>query len=227
MLVTAKDEYEARKLMAEAKQDKQKWWFNKSDPMAKLTGWLAAFTGLLVLVTLGSIYVLKKTDDTLRAGQRAFVFVKFQPDHWTVAKKVGSETVRSFFIEWENNGNSQAKDLTVFLWCPRPSALNVVDPITAKSAPTVEAPRLLGPKQSVWGGYCNYRASELEDVRDHSVPMFIAAKAVYLDIFGEKHTTEFCTQIINLAGDLQNIGSVPTNDLVGCPKHNCADEECE
>jgi hypothetical protein len=226
--VRTKEEYEARKNAAEAEQDKQRWWFNKSDPMAKLTGWLVAFTGLLVIATVGTIWVLKKTDDTLRAGQRAFVFVKRPISSWTAAKKIGDETVRSFYIEWENNGNSQAQYLKVTLWCPRPSAFDTIDPITADSKYDVaEAPRLLGPKQSVWGGVCNYKASELTRVREQSIPMFIAAKAVYSDIFGEWHVTEFCTQIVSLQGDFESLQTVPTNDLISCPKHNCADDECK
>jgi hypothetical protein len=190
------------------------------------TGILALGTVALAIVAVFQWLTLEKTDHTLRAGQRAFVFVNRPVSSWTAARKVGSETVRSFYVEWENNGNSQAKNLRVALWCPRPSAFDIVDPITANKTPSVEAPRLLGPKQSVWGGVCNYRASELESVRDQSIPMFVAARAVYSDIFGEDHVTEFCAQVTSLAGDFQKIEGVPTNDLSSCPKHNCADDEC-
>jgi hypothetical protein len=64
-------------------------------------------------------------------------------------------------------------------------------------------------------------------VREQSIPMFIAAKAVYSDIFGEWHVTEFCTQIVSLQGDFESLQTVPTNDLISCPKHNCADDECK
>ena len=108
---------------------------------------------------------LEKTDNTLRAGERAFVFVKQHSDAWTAAKKVGDEVVRSFVLEVENNGNTQTKDLMISLYCPRPNIFEKIDPITSGKKPDIVSPRLLGPKQTGWAGVCNYRASELEDVR--------------------------------------------------------------
>jgi hypothetical protein len=224
--VGAREDYEGRKQAARAEQDKQKWWFNKSDPMARLTGWLVAFTGLLALATIGTIWVLKKTDDTLRAGQRAFVFVKRESNSWAVATQNGADINRQFYLTWENNGNTQTRDLKVALFCPRPNVFDTTDPITANAAPVVQAPRLLGPKQSVWGGVCNYSDSELEYARARSVPIFVAARATYRDIFDEWHVTEYCIKMVRLVGDFKNIGTVPANDLEICAAHNCADDEC-
>jgi hypothetical protein len=169
---------------------------------------------------------LEKTDHTLRAGQRAFVFVK--QGAWTTGKKVGDEVNRSLAVVWENNGNSQTRDMRVSLWCPRPSAFETVDPITSGRSPEISnVNRLLGPKQSVWGGVCHYSTTELENIRSKRLPWFVAAKATYFDIFGEPHVTEYCSTILNLEGDFRDPNVVPTNDAVGCDAHNCADDECK
>src|ERR1700761_338680 len=111
---------------------------------------MTLFTGALAVLGFLQWRTLEKTDHTARSGQRAFVFVKQSNDHWTTAWQEGGTIQRSFYIEWENNGNTQTRDMKVMLFCPRPSVFDTADPITSKSVVTVAASRLLGPKQSVW-----------------------------------------------------------------------------
>jgi choline-glycine betaine transporter len=75
--VGIKEEYEFRKITNEANRDKEQWWFNQTDPVARLTGWLMAFTGLLFLATIASVVALIVTDitlkDTMKASNRAWL----------------------------------------------------------------------------------------------------------------------------------------------------------
>jgi hypothetical protein len=185
------------------------------------------FTAILAVVAGLQWHTLDKTDATLRAGQRAFVFVK-TPGNWTVAKMVGDEARRAYFVELGNNGNSQTKNLTFSLYCPRPNVFERIDPITANKKPEVVAPRMLGPKQTIGAGICSYGASELERVRSGSVPLFIALRVIYNDIFDNFHVTEYCAILGNFGdGDFKALATIPTNDTIPCDVHNCADDECK
>ena len=85
----AREQYEANKRAEETKVDKKKWWFKQTAPIDRFTGWLVAWTALLFIATVLNAAILYVTDHTLRAGQRAFVFVKFSNSHWTVGRVVG------------------------------------------------------------------------------------------------------------------------------------------
>ncbi len=171
---------------------------------------------------------LEKTDQTWKAGERAFVFARVDKAGWQPAEKIGNQVVRGFFVPIENSGNSPTKDLVVSLYCPRPTAFDVIDPITAKATPTVVSPRLLGPKQLQWAGVCNYTASELQSVRGDKLSLFVAFRADYYDIFDAHHVTEFCQTLMNfIEGDFQQLSFIPNSNFVPCKAHNCADDECK
>lgn len=228
--MTDKEEYERRKANKQtAVENKysERWWVKFKDPLSIFTFVLAVATIVLTWVAILQKWTLDRTDETARAGQRAFVFPKQEGNNWTTGRKDGEEVRRSFAVVWENSGNSPTREMTVSLWCPRPNVFNQVDPVTAGTKPEVSgAGRLLGPKQSIWGGVCNYSSTELQNFKDKKPPWFIAAETTYYDIFGKWHLTEYCIQIINLDGDFKNAGVNPTADTFGCETHNCADDEC-
>ena len=171
---------------------------------------------------------LDKTDHTLRAGERAFVFPRLDQSGWQPAVMLNNQIVRGLFFGIENSGNSPTKNMILSLYCPRPNAFDTIDPITAGEKPTFVVTRLLGPKQTQWAGICNYTASELENVRSENISLFVAFHVAYDDIFDESHTTEFCTKITDFrAGDFKSLSYRPDNDFTPCEKHNCADEECK
>lgn len=83
----AKEEYEARKAAQETRRaiqqesrKKRPWWFRHPDPIAKFTGWVAIYTLVLAVATIGSAYILYKTDvtlyDTFVIAQRPWLSVK-------------------------------------------------------------------------------------------------------------------------------------------------------
>ena len=86
----AKEEYEARKAAQEARRSEQSeakkrnvYWFRHPDPVAKFTGWVAIYTLVLAVATIGSGFILYKTDltlyETLLATQRPWISVEIAP----------------------------------------------------------------------------------------------------------------------------------------------------
>jgi hypothetical protein len=49
----------------EKRDTKPLWWLGQRDPVVRFTAWLAVFTGLLFIVTVGSTIALLRTDWTL------------------------------------------------------------------------------------------------------------------------------------------------------------------
>jgi hypothetical protein len=212
-----------------AQRDKERsegWKSKLKDPIAIFTGILAFGTVALAVIAVFQWCTLEKTDKTLRAGQRAFVFVNQSPGQWIEPTTIDNEIVQRWHIEWENSGNSQTKDLTLELYCARPSEKPIRDPISAYGKPTVTSERLLGPKQIQWGGVCNYKASELKQVQGGR-HLYIGARATYWDIFDEPHLTEYCTEVFDLTGTVDKLDMRPDNRLRSCETRNCADKECE
>jgi cytochrome bd-type quinol oxidase subunit 2 len=92
---------------------------------AKVREPLNAFTCLLAIATIGLVIVsflqwrtLDKTDETFRAGERAFVFVTHNAAEWQPAQMINGQIVRFYPVVWENSGNSPTRDLTLEMHCP-------------------------------------------------------------------------------------------------------------
>jgi hypothetical protein len=194
---------------------------------------LNLFTGVLALATMALVYVsdlqwrtLDKTDETWRAGERAFVFLTHNGAGWQQAKMIDGEIVRLFPVVWENSGNSPTRNLVVELYCLPLWPLTTGNPTTLPTKPTLREKRLLGPKQTIWGGACNYPTSLLNLVKANGYHLYIAATADYYDIFDKHHWTEACFELINLSGTFEDLNVFPAHGINNCGR-NCADEECE
>jgi hypothetical protein len=213
---------------------------------AKVREPLNIFTCVLAIATIGLTIIsflqwrtLEKTDETWRVGERAFVFLKLPGDGWQKAQiTINGITMRTLPVTWENSGNSPTRDLVVKLYCVPPQLNAVKNPITVPVQPPLEVRLLLGPKQTTWGGACNYPAAALDLVKDKGYHLYIAAVADYFDIFDAPHKTEACFEVINLTGTYVNITKAPTGsfeDVDVIPQwqfttncgRNCADKECE
>jgi hypothetical protein len=207
-------------------KSKNRFWAALRDPLNIFTGVLAISTAGLVVVAAVQSYILEKTDQTFRAGERAFVFVKGQ-NTWLPAETFNTNILRSYVVEWENSGNTETKNLFVRLYCPRPSAFDTADPITLKYEPSQQISRLLGPKQSTWAGVCIYSDEELSHAADLGIPIYVASNSSYFDTFDDFHLTEYCVKLVQLTSrDFKNKAVVPNNLLEACTDHNCADKEC-
>jgi hypothetical protein len=207
-------------------------------PLADFRNPLTIFTGILALATFGLVYVswlqqrtLDQTDETMRAGERAFVFLKLPGDGWQKAQITNGITMRTLPVTWENSGNSPTRDLIVKLYCLPPLLTTVANPIAVASKPSLEVDLLLGSKQTAWGGACNYPAAVLDVVKDDGFHLYIAAVAHYFDIFDAPHKTEACFEVINLTGtttgSFEDANIIPQWQFTTSCGRNCADKECD
>jgi hypothetical protein len=175
---------------------------------------ILAFVAFLQWRTLDQqARTMERTDGTIRTGERAFVFLKLPGDGWQKAHIANGITMRTLPVTWENSGYSPTRDLVVKLYCVPPQLNAVKNPITVLGQPPLEVRLLLGPKQTTWGGGCNYTAAGLDLVKDKGYHLYIAAVADYFDIFDEPHKTEACFEVINLTGTYVNIAKAPTGSF--------------
>jgi hypothetical protein len=181
------------------------FWDKCKEPLNIFTAVLASATAFLAFVSIlqwrtldQQARTMERTDETWRAGERAFVFLKLPGDGWQKAQITnGGITMRTLPVTWENSGNSPTRDLVVKLYCVPPQQNAVKNPITVPGQPPLEVRLLLGSKQTTWGGACNYSAAALDLVKDKGYHLYMATVVDYFDIFDAPHKTEACFEVIN------------------------------
>jgi hypothetical protein len=212
-------------------------------PLAKLREPVTLFTAVLAFATavLAFVSVLQwrtldqqarimdRTDETFRAGERAFVFpapnnVGFLPATKTADGKIN----RWYPSVWENSGNSPTVNLVINTYCLKPLIFAEANPIKVLPNPSANVQRLLGPKQKTQGGECSYTDAQLSQVRDSGYHLYTATSADYFDIFGKHHYTETCFELGGFSKDakFEDATVNPTFDIKNCGR-NCADKECK
>ena len=204
-------------------------------PLAKFSDLLMLlFTGVLAIATVALVFVswlqqrtLDKTDQTWRDGERAYVFPAPNVAVWQPATMANGIVTRAYPIVWENSGNSPTVNLIIKLYCLKPLPLSEANPIRLLDNPTA-VQRLLGPKQTIWGGTCPYSAEQLDMVRDSGYHLYIASTADYFDIFDKHHYTETCFELVNFSKEdkFEDPKVTPRGDIYNCGR-NCSDKECQ
>jgi hypothetical protein len=91
---------------------KRPWWFQETDEVAKFTGWVAAYTGILVVVSALQFCTLQNTDKTTRdaliAANRAWV----SPITVSVPSLPSGQGF-DVSIQYQNTGREPALDLLI------------------------------------------------------------------------------------------------------------------
>src|SRR5712692_10095440 len=182
----------------EASREKQ---IANADKYARsLSRWTAGLVvvGLLTVAVLFLQFCeLRKADETTRAIQRGFAYVKDTP--WGQFKK-GNDLFWRWLIQWENSGNTPIKSVNFALACPTlniPGGPNIADPYALKKMPNVQKNRsvisvILGPKQTSFGGQCEFPANDVVKFQNNNATQYIIGEATYTDIFEKKHITRYC-----------------------------------
>jgi len=144
------------------------------------------------------------------------------------------------FVQWENSGNTPARDFTVHSSCAfgdwptpvsDPSKLTIDDPKLQFIMKNRDVSVLIGPKQTVDAGYCVVHGLGVMLQQFGEMQDFLFGEATYKDILNPTYThrTQFCFQLRlsgSWAGSIDD--AVPLAvDGRPCEKHNCADEECD
>jgi hypothetical protein len=106
----AKQQYEACKTYAGRYYKKlcdAPWWFKEKDPVAKFTGWVAAYTGVLVLVATLQLCTLNSTDRTTNAALIAANRAWVGPIAATMSNPVKDQPL-TITVQYQNTGREPA-----------------------------------------------------------------------------------------------------------------------
>jgi hypothetical protein len=210
-LMTVKEDFFRRK---EAQESARREAISSS-LRNKLKDPLTIFTFLLVLVAALQWRTLEKTDATLRAGQRAFVFLDgiqmtqhpIQPQGY----------IWYFTASIQNNGATQTKDLVHRLACKKAPSNSEIQ----------SAHSVLGPKQIDGAGACFWPADQLARIWQTQEHIFMMGDATYYDVFGDYHVTRFCRDIL-VESDPRVGTGIMQQVTATCPERpDCTDKECE
>ncbi len=171
-----------------------------------LTDPVAGFTALLFIVTGGLVYIGLRQEQTTRAIQRAFVFVK-EPQFFINMKPNGFMHSMDFWVILENSGTTPSQKTITQVGITHVQNIDDfvfgVDP-TGRTPPNPQ-PSVLGPKAVIragdGAGACQIGAEIINAVCDKKRHMFLWGKIDYEDIFGKRHCAEFCFKI-DIRGNL-------------------------
>jgi hypothetical protein len=201
------------------------------------------YVGFLTAAVLGlQLCILRQTDETFRAGTRAFVIsyeliiapvvVNNDIAYWKVAPIIA------------NSGNSATIDGRYYLGLlnetPTPPIQlhwNEIDPDLAdvefSSLPTKIT---LGPKAHIPGTILIVTKDQAAQMRDGTLTSYIFGEIFYRDTFNAPHQTYFCHLLLGSTGKTGNIGLYGPNAVTVfannelssclCRRNNCADNEC-
>jgi len=84
----------------------------------------------------------------------------------------------------------------------------LVDPYALKKVPFIPKDKIihvstiLGPKQSKFGGQCEFTPDDLVKIQNMVATQYIIAEVTYGDIFEQSHITRFCEIIIHISGNV-------------------------
>jgi hypothetical protein len=230
--MTAKEDYYRRKAASEAhKKEKisNRWGAKVKDPMTLFTALVALFTFLLFIVAGLQWGTLEKTDHTLRSGQRGFAFVK--EANWLATMR-GGKIFWWALPNWENSGNTPITSVDFQLACPsiEGGAENIADPYALKrftdlTGKTNRVSGQIGPKQSKFGGNCEFTVDDVKSIQASERTQYVIAQAKYFDVYGDSHVTRFCERVHNVRGDVNAIQNIQVAGIP-CVRYNCSDEDC-
>jgi hypothetical protein len=208
----------------QAERRKKRFWIDW-EPIEKYTWVIAIFTVIYSAVTAGLYFTAK---DTLVVSQRAFVFAKqanvLNSSHVQSSVVRPPNTPALLIVIFRNSGQTVATNsistmgyLLSSTDTGIPSGFSY--PITIKTQPVLVAP------QSEMNISEVIPASDLTDVEAGKKLLFIYGDITYEDVFGMKHTTEFCFQYFGIS--FKPDGTVEEYIFYNGPTHNCADDSCE
>lgn len=193
---------------------------------AKPKNWIAMLTLIFVGIYTGftgyQVWWLNR--QSFISTQRAFIATNGVT--WNSNTAPSGDIYWQVAFNWQNSGNTPPKDLRIETFCViDPKELE--DPMMNRS-PTLNLARFIAPKQTVWGGTCNWTVPQLNAVKDKSAHLYIGGRAFYWDIINpaHPHLTEACIEIVGLVGDFAQPKISPIHLIGVCSQHNCADKEC-
>jgi len=179
---------------------------------------LAIFTCALVIVAILQCIILKKTDDTSRLRDRAFVYF-LNPT--IIPYPSNKPIVWGITINAENVGNMPARRLTVrHAWTYAPKSDNLINPFPSAKWSDTQVPNVMGPKQSfsLQGG--EIPINIIEKAQKSEGDVYIMLEAEYIDGFDiDKSRVTQMSRILRF----DKYGGM---SLGFADSHNCTDDDC-
>ena len=166
-----------------------------------------------------------------RLDQRAFVnFGKSMKDNAILVAGKNDVQEWEFWPRLGNSGNTPTRNARMranFLYLPTVLAANFNFPDLGEPIPP--SPFGLGPKeQDITGPLLNVPETAIQDVRNKTMHLYFWGWLTYRDVFSQTplHVSMFCMELSDVRGQLVG-GTTVTFNYTLCPRHNCADEECD
>ncbi len=209
---------------------------NNERNLVRLTGGLL-FVGVitfLILVVHACIFV--RADETARAGLRAsvgMIDVVVRLVGETDQAPIGTaKTMYSVAALWKNSGHTATKNLVidnntrVYTEASDP----IFPDLDAAEAEGKRRPfkTTLAPETTMTGQVNFYNGTILEAAKDKTkVSFYVFGIATYEDVFGDRHLTLACHQIISAPIDyISPKSTMIENHSTLCREYNCTDQEC-
>jgi hypothetical protein len=206
-------------LNGNADKEKQDWSHKYICDIRVTDTYIALFSALLVVVTIGLIYVgirqAKLTKEALIADKRAFVFAKGVSGFWERDSSNGQFNWR-FRPLWENSGETPTKNMTMHTTCVlRDTQLQLE--FNFSHATTDIGTALLAPKTSNFGGIGPQAPGpaispqDILDVQNGRKFLYLWGWARYNDVFPNtpQHVTRFAWAIVAIGNPLTYDPDIP------------------
>lgn len=197
---------------------KQKGKWTNDPAMFGVTVVLAICAAVTIGVLCLQARILKQTDETSRATDRAFIDFGN-----TVLISYPQEKPVTFAIVTNviNSGNTPARTVKLAFSCPaRDSSKRNIDPYDLEPLkPQFQPPTFFGPKQSIDLIVCELPLTLFSDIKS-GIERFVVIEAKYADAFdpGEIRTTQMTRFITADEYGRHRLGY--------SGRHNCSDNDC-
>jgi len=184
--------------------------------MARWTRRVGIFTFFLIVVGIGTGYILYRTDETARLRDRAFLYFG---DPAVTPYPPGNVDRWGLSLTIENAGNMPARRVVVEYDCPdAPHTAGEIDPWPLAKWKRAEIGSVIGPKQTTTVQACNVPIATINQAKNNARDVFYLLRVTYLDGFSNTTRVTQVSRIFRFdkwAGALWFIGP-----------HNCSDSDC-
>jgi hypothetical protein len=169
-------------------------------------------------------FLIPDIRDAMIASKRAFVFVKNIEHRFIGKKTTHTITGWNFITQWENGGNTPAKNRTTHIHCDvfeQPIGFNFEFPDLGD---VVSDGGIIGPR-AVMQTHIEIPVEIFDKARSGGAHVYMWGWTDYNDIFQrtKRHRTEFCVEII-VHGDVRTETCQFSFAQQG--RHNGSDEQC-
>jgi hypothetical protein len=229
--MTRKEEYfrqKANRISAREQKRAERWTVKAKEPLTLFTALLMISTIALAFVAWLQWRTFEKTDETFRAGERAFV----------ISSELLVEPIKSkdgTILRWlispiiENDGNSSTVDAEIVTGVnvsPSGTVDNALEPVNRDLDQKNSRHFVLGPKSksSKITPPMHFTSQSLPMLRSGNPRMFVIGQISYVDVFEAPHITKYCYRVWAYPEDV-GIPDITYSLCTG--RSNCTDQECK